>query len=124
MNKTELTQVETYTTKDQSIIRELFHPENQGNKEQSLAQAEIPIGSKTLLHKHLKTEELYHITSGEGLMTLGQQQFSVKAGDTIGIMPGMSHCIENTAQQPLILLCCCSPAYCHQDTYLLDAPNV
>ncbi len=109
-------QVKAYTTKDGSEIRELMHPNVHGNQKQSLAEATVSPGSRTLLHRHLETEELYHITQGSGLMTLGDTQFPVNPGDTICIPPGTPHCIENTGQSPLHLLCCCSPAYRHEDT--------
>lgn len=40
-------------------------------------------GTKTLVHRHFKTEEIYHVTAGTGLMTLGTQQFPVDTGDTV-----------------------------------------
>lgn len=108
-----------YITKDGSEIPELMHPSVQGNKFQSLAEATVPVGTKTLLHKHAVTEELYHITRGSGLMTLGDQSFQVLVGDTVCIPPGTAHCIENLGDEPLVLLCCCSPAYAHEDTKLV-----
>lgn len=112
--------VTPYVTKDGSEIRELMHPTVQGNKNQSLAEATIPVGGKTLRHKHRVTEELYHITQGHGLMHLGNAQFEVFPKDTICISPGTEHCIENLGTDSLILLCCCSPAYAHDDTVLID----
>lgn len=117
-------EVKPYVTKDGSIIRELMHPAVHGNQQQSLAEASIPAGMKTLLHRHQITEELYHITQGTGLMTLGKEQFTVRAGDTVCIAPGTAHCMENTGQDNLILLCCCSPAYDHADTELLIASSL
>jgi mannose-6-phosphate isomerase-like protein (cupin superfamily) len=112
-------EVPPYVTKDGSIIRELMHPSVQGNRQQSLAEASIPASTKTLLHRHQLTEELYHITQGTGLMTLGKEQFIVHQGDTVCIPPGTAHCLENTGPDMLILLCACSPAYSHADTELL-----
>ncbi|MGV1016843.1 MAG: cupin domain-containing protein [Fluviibacter phosphoraccumulans] len=112
--------VTPYVTKDGSEIRELMHPTVQGNKNQSLAEATIPVGGKTLKHKHLVTEELYHLSQGHGLMHLGNEQFEVFPGDTVCISPGTEHCIENLGTDSLILLCCCSPAYAHDDTVLID----
>jgi len=94
-----------------------MHPDQHGVKRQSLAEARIPIGEKTRLHLHEKTEELYHITQGVGIMTLGDEQFEARAGDTICISPGMKHCIENTGTEELVILCCCSPAYAHDDVF-------
>ena len=112
--------VPAYVTKDGSGIRELMHPNVHGNRNQSLAEATVPAGTRTVLHRHNRTEELYHITSGCGWMTLGVDRFEVGAGDTICISPGMPHCVEATGTENLVLLCCCSPAYAHDDTELLE----
>lgn len=108
-----------YTTKDGSTIRELMHPAVHGNANQSLAEATVPPGGKTLPHRHRTSEELYHFTEGEGMMILGQERFAVHAGDTVCIPPGEPHGLENTGEGPLRLLCCCSPPYAHEDTELL-----
>jgi mannose-6-phosphate isomerase-like protein (cupin superfamily) len=118
--KTSYADISPYITRDASEIRELMHPQLHGNERQSLAEALIPAGERTLLHRHAVTEELYHITSGSGLMTLGEQRFAVAPGDTVLIPPGTPHCIEASGEQPLRLLCCCSPAYSHDDTELLQ----
>ncbi len=111
--------VPTYTTKDGSTIRELMHPAVHGNRNQSLAEATVAAGTKTLPHLHRETEELYHITAGYGRMTLGASHFDVAPGDTICIPPGTPHCIEADAGGSLRMLCCCSPAYTHADTWIL-----
>ncbi len=117
--KTRYDEIQPYTTKDGSIIRELMHPAIHGNHNQSLAEAIIPAGSTTLLHRHRNSEELYHITAGSGVMVVGDDQFAVTVGDTIYIMPSTPHQITNTGAIPLKIMCCCSPAYAHEDTELL-----
>lgn len=116
---TRYSQSEPYKTKDGSIIRELLHPDQHGNTNQSLAEATVPVNSTTMLHLHRTSEEIYHVTQGTGLMTLGDQQFDIKHGDTICIQPGTAHCVENTGKDELKILCSCSPAYQHDDTELL-----
>jgi mannose-6-phosphate isomerase-like protein (cupin superfamily) len=116
--------VPAYRTKDGSEIRELMHPTVHGNRAQSLAEANVPAGSRTLLHRHHRTEELYHITAGQGRMTLGEDCFAVHPGDTVLIPPDTAHCIEAIGEEPLRLLCCCAPAYSHDDTELLEPDNV
>jgi mannose-6-phosphate isomerase-like protein (cupin superfamily) len=111
--------VNPYVTKDGSGIRELMHPAVHGNRAQSLAEATVPPGAETLLHRHRVTEELYHVTAGAGLMTLGDETFEVRAGDTVCIPPGTPHCIRNTGTALLRILCACAPAYSHDDTELL-----
>ncbi len=110
----------TYITKDHSSICELMHPEQHHNHNQSLAQAVVQPGQETQLHYHVKTEELYHILEGQGLMTLNTESFNVEPGDTICIPANSKHKIKNTANTNLVFLCCCSPAYSHNDTFILD----
>jgi mannose-6-phosphate isomerase-like protein (cupin superfamily) len=119
MKHTHYADVPAFVTKDGSLIRELMHPAQHGVHNQSLAEAIVQAGHKTALHRHLQSEELYHITSGEGVMTLGENNFAVKTGDTICIAPGTPHCIENTGTGELRILCSCAPAYAHTDTEIL-----
>lgn len=118
--KTTYREIPAYTTKDGSEIRELMHPAQHGNRAQSLAEAVVAPGLKTALHRHHQTEEIYHITAGQGLMTLGSETFSVAPGDTILIPPGAAHCVHNPGTEPLHILCSCAPPYSHEDTELLE----
>lgn len=118
--RTRYADVSAYVTKDGSTIRELMHPAAHGNRLQSLAEATVDAGSRTQLHRHALTEELYHVTAGTGLMILGDATMEVGPGDTVLIPPGTPHCIEATGTEPLRILCCCSPPYSHEDTELLD----
>lgn len=120
INHSRYDHVQPYVTRDGSVIRELMHPGQQGVRNQSLAEASIPAGSATRLHRHGKAEELYHITAGRGRMTLGDARLVVEVGDTVLIPPGTPHRIENIGGETLRVLCCCSPAYRHEDTELLD----
>lgn len=118
--RTSLAEVAPFTTKDGSIIRELMHPRAHDARQQSLAEATVPPGVATVLHRHAKSEELYHLLAGVGIMTLGEKQFEVRAGDTVCIAPGTAHRIRNPGDAPLVLLCCCAPAYSDADTELLE----
>ena len=120
--KSRYPEVQPYTTRDGSAIRELMHPAVHGNRAQSLAEALVRPGQRTLLHRHRESEEIYHVTSGEGLMHLGAEVFAIRAGDTVVILPGIPHRVEATGTVPLRILCCCSPAYGHEDTELLEEP--
>ena len=115
--KTTLRTTPAYVTRDGSEIRELMHPQVHGATlqvgRQSLAEA-------TVLHRHTQTEELYHVTAGAGVMTLGEARFEVVPGDTVCIPPGTAHCIANRGAVNLTVLCACSPAYSHEDTELLE----
>lgn len=112
--------IKAYVTRDGSEIRELMHPNTQGNKQQSLAEAIVKPGEITLLHKHIKSEEIYFILQGEGDMNLDNETIQVHSGDSICITPGIKHNIKNTGNEDLKILCCCSPAYSHDDTEVVQ----
>lgn len=117
--RTSLGEVAPYVTRDGSEIRELLHPDAHAVRKQSLAEAVVPAGAATLLHRHETSEEIYHVTRGGGRMTLGAETFAIAAGDSIAIPPGTPHRVENTGAEALHILCCCAPAYSHEDTTLL-----
>lgn len=120
MMKTARQDIPAYITLDGSEIRELMHPSRHGGRTQSLAEATVPPGVQTLLHRHVRSEELYHVTSGTGLMMLDASRFDIATGDTVLIPPGTPHCVRATGDGPLVMLCCCSPPYAHEDTELLE----
>ncbi len=107
-----------YETRDGYLIRELMHPDVHGNRRQSLAEATLRSGQTTLTHRHARTEELYYVLQGEGLMTVDQEKKAVGRGDAVLIPPGSWHCITNSGDSDLVFLCCCAPAYRHEDTQL------
>lgn len=119
MIRSQLDEVPAYVTKDGSSIRELMHPAIHGNARQSLAEASVPPGGATLLHRHHESEELYFIVAGTGRMILGEEAFAIAAGDTILIPPGTPHCLRNNGGETLRLLCACAPAYRHEDTEVM-----
>lgn len=111
--------IDKFITKDGSQIRELMHPSHHGVTQQSFAEAIVPISTETQLHKHILSEEIYHISQGEGLMMLGDKELAVYSGDTICIHPNTAHNIKNIGAGDLKIICCCSPAYSDGDTVLL-----
>lgn len=117
--KTSYADIPGWVTKDGSEIRELMHPSSHEVRNQSLAEAIVALGGQTRLHLHRCSEELYHITKGQGRMTLGDRCLDLGPGDTLLIRPGTPHAIANIGTEPLHILCCCSPAYAHADTELL-----
>ena len=109
-----------FVTKDGSQIRELLAHRNSCIRNQSLAEARLPLGASTTLHHHPRTEEIYYILSGSGLMRISDGQADVHPGDAIAIPPGAVHQITNTGTGELKFLCCCAPGYEHDDTVLAE----
>ena len=113
--------VPSFTTKDGSEIRELLAHRNSCIVKQSLAEARLPVGASTTPHYHPQTEEIYYILSGEGQMRIAAETQTVGPGDAIAIPPGAEHQITNTGNETLVFLCCCAPAYEHEDTVLIES---
>jgi mannose-6-phosphate isomerase-like protein (cupin superfamily) len=113
-------EVQAFTTKDGSEIRELLAYRNSVIRNQSLAEARLKQGGSTQEHFHRMTEEIYYITHGQGRMRIGDEVRDVSVGDAIAIAPGKRHKLWNTGPEVLRLLCCCAPAYEHEDTILTE----
>jgi mannose-6-phosphate isomerase-like protein (cupin superfamily) len=104
-----------FTTKDGSTIRSILDRTNAPVQNQSLAEARVPAGTATERHYHKLTEEFYFLLEGTGTMEVDGAESEVGPGDAILIPPGARHQI--TATRDLVFLCCCAPAYSHDDTY-------
>jgi mannose-6-phosphate isomerase-like protein (cupin superfamily) len=126
MHVANLSELEAFTTLDGSTIRELAGPAWTPARNQSLAEATVPVGGATTAHYHREAEELYFFTAGSGRLRIGDAEREVRAGDCTVIPPGVEHKLWNTGEGPLVLLCCCAPAYSHEDTVLTEpaAPDV
>lgn len=110
-----------FTTKDGSTIREILAPNNAPHTiaNQSLAEATLPPDRATAPHYHSKTEEIYYLLRGTGEMRIETETRRVGPGDAVAIAPGARHQIVNVGATDLVFLCCCAPAYTHEDTFLV-----
>ena len=115
-----LADVSPFITKDGSEIRELLAHRNSAIRNQSLAEARLPVGGSTQEHFHPEAEEIYFIMHGFGRMRIEGELQDVKPGDAIAIPPGRKHKLLNTGTETLRLLCCCAPGYEHEDTVITE----
>jgi mannose-6-phosphate isomerase-like protein (cupin superfamily) len=120
MDIKKLNNLTPFITKDGSEIRELLAHRNSVIRNQSLAEARLPAGTSTQEHYHIKTEEIYYITHGAGRIRIEGETRDIKPGDAIAIPPGCKHKLWNTGNETLRLLCCCAPAYEHDDTVITE----
>jgi mannose-6-phosphate isomerase-like protein (cupin superfamily) len=121
MDIKQLDEVTPFTTKDGSEIRELLAHRNSAIRNQSLAEARLPVRASTQEHYHPLAEEIYYITHGTGRIRIEGETREVRAGDAIAIPPGQKHKLWNTGGETLRLLCCCAPAYEHSDTIITES---
>jgi mannose-6-phosphate isomerase-like protein (cupin superfamily) len=120
MEANNLNETAPFTTKDGSEIRELLAHRNSAIRNQSLAEARLPVGGVTQEHFHPRAEEIYFITHGVGKIRIEGELQDVKPGDAIAIPPGQKHKLWNTGTEILRLLCCCAPGYEHSDTVITE----
>lgn len=112
-----LEEAEAFTTADGSTIRELLGLPTAPVRNQSLAEATLEPGQATERHYHAESEEVYYVVEGSGDMELDGETRTVGIGDAVLIPPGAWHQIRTDAGGRLRFLCCCAPAYRHDDTY-------
>ncbi len=117
-----LADAEAFTTLDGSTIREVAGRLALPARNQSLAEATVPPGAATVAHYHRTSEELYFFTAGAGRLRIGDEERDVRPGDCAVIPPGAEHRLVNPGDEPLVLLCCCAPAYSDEDTVLTEEP--
>ncbi|HVS99829.1 MAG TPA: cupin domain-containing protein, partial [Solirubrobacterales bacterium] len=115
-------ELEAYVTRDGSTIREWAgpgYPAEAANL--SLAEATVAPGGATIGHLHRRSEELYLLVAGSGVLWVDGEERAVAAGDCVAIPPGTPHRLANVGEVDLVVVCACSPPYSHQDTVLLEA---
>jgi mannose-6-phosphate isomerase-like protein (cupin superfamily) len=118
MEKANLDQLQSFITADGSAIRELAGPAWSPVRHQSLAEATLEPGGETAEHYHPQAEELSYFLKGHGRMRLGDEEDEIGPGDCVVIPPGTPHKLWSTGDEPLVLLCCCAPAYRDDDTVM------
>jgi mannose-6-phosphate isomerase-like protein (cupin superfamily) len=113
-------QLQPFITLDGSEIREWAGRVSAPAQNQSLAEATIPVGGATTEHLHRTSEELYLVSGGSGRLIIDGEERVIEQGDCALIPPGAPHKVFNTGDEPLRLVCACSPAYSNEDTVLLE----
>jgi len=120
MDVRNLDDIKPFVTKDGSIIKEIFRPDNSDFVGGGVAHATIPVGEKSVTHIHKKSQEIYYILRGSGIISIEDESRAVNPGDSIFIQPQSAHNIRNAGKEDLELLCFSIPEYTHEDTVLKE----
>ena len=116
----DLEDCEEFTAGDNSILRELLHPDKADLAiHYSLAHAIVSPGQTTRPHR-LKTSEVYYILEGEGVMHINDESEKVYPGQAVYIPPHSKQYIENIGRFPLKFLCIVDPAWRKEDEEVLQ----
>ncbi|MCZ7403231.1 MAG: cupin domain-containing protein [Candidatus Methanoperedens sp.] len=115
----DLKDCEEFSAGDNSILRELLHPDKADLAIQySLAHAILKPGQTSRAHK-LKTSEVYYILDGQGLMHINDEIEPVHDGHAIYIPPNSTQFFKNTGEKDLIFICIVDPAWRKEDELIL-----
>jgi mannose-6-phosphate isomerase-like protein (cupin superfamily) len=111
-----LDEAEPFTTADGSTIRELLGLPTAPVRNQSLAEATLAPEQATQRHYHADTEEIYYVVEGDGEMEVDGERRRIGVGDAVLIPSGAWHQLRAN-DEGCRFLCCCAPAYRHEDTF-------
>ncbi len=115
----DLKDCEEFIAGDNSLLRELLHPDKADlDIRYSLAYAVTKPGQTSQPHR-LKTSEVYYILEGEGIMHIDDESARVHSGQAIYIPPHSTQYIQNTGRSELRFLCIVDPAWRHEDEEIL-----
>jgi len=122
MSLTKCRDLKPFLTKDESIVREFFHPLHETSEKAprnipfSIALATVKPGKRTLKHIHETSAEFYYITRGVGVIQLNSRKDSIEEHTLVYIPAKTKHAVTNTGTKDLLILCICIPPYTHEDT--------
>lgn len=115
----DLQNCEEFIAGDNTILRELLHPDKADLKlRYSLAHAVLKPGLASQPHK-LKTSEVYYILEGEGTMYIDNENAKVCSGQAVYIPPHAKQYIKNAGNIDLKFLCIVDPAWRVEDEEVL-----
>jgi mannose-6-phosphate isomerase-like protein (cupin superfamily) len=105
---------------DNTVLRELLHPDKADVKcRYSFAPATIKSGKSSTPHS-LKTSEVYYILEGEGVMHIGNESFQVSKNQLVYIPPNSKQYITNSGAIDLKFICIVDPAWNVKDEMILN----
>ena len=115
-----LSECKLITAGDGTGLRELLHPGRDYPffGRYSLARASVAPGKASIKHR-LRTDEVYYILDGTGVLHVNDDSSTVESGDAIDIPPGSVQWIENTGTSDLHFLCIVDPAWKTEDEDIL-----
>jgi len=115
----DLKDCEEFIAGDNTILRELLHPDKADLKlRYSLAYAVVKPGLTSQPHR-LKSSEVYYILEGEGMMYIDNEKAKVRPGQAVYIPPHSKQYIKNIGNVDLKFLCIVDPAWRVEDEVVL-----
>jgi len=112
MLKKSLKAISPFTAGDDTRIREVLHPKNDGiEMGYSLAYAELEPGQESLPHILHQSSETYIVQKGQGLAKIEGKEVALSEGEVLYIPAGAEQSIRNTGDEVLGFWCVVVPPW-------------
>jgi mannose-6-phosphate isomerase-like protein (cupin superfamily) len=69
-----------------------------------------PKGPRGRVHRHTKSDNVYIVKSGEGLLTIEDENHAIVANDVVFIPAGVRHSLSNVSERELVIYEIYAPA--------------
>jgi len=76
----------------------------------SVKQEIMPPGTAEKRHFHKEAEQFFYILKGEAVFYINEETFSVKAGESITVLPKLKHYISNESLEDVEFLVISAPS--------------
>ncbi len=103
---------------DGALVQELGTADERRKAGFGLAFGKLLSGKKANVHYHKRTEELYYMVSGDGLLWSGDSPMLITQDSLIQIPRNLEHGLQNHGKKPLEVLCISWPPFESEDFYL------
>lgn len=117
---TEVIQIDTLPIAANVCQQELREVWQDSEGRASIAHVIMQSGAVSLLHRHARMTEVYHILNGTGELTVGDQVLTVRRGSVVEVPVGAAHKLENTGRRSLTHLVTAIPAFDPTDVEVLE----
>ena len=94
---------------DQALSKAIVTPETTGSRFFDHRISTYEPGAYVQSHVHKIQEQIYHVLSGEGVLTVDGERRLVRANDVTYIPPGVEHEFHCTGTDTLVFLVITSP---------------
>lgn len=94
---------------NQALSKAIATPDNVGSRFFDYRMSCYEPGAYVESHVHKVQEQIYHVISGEGILTVDGEARLVRANDVTHIPPGVVHEFHNTGVETLVFLVITSP---------------
>ena len=102
--------------------RQMVWPKNSPESQATITHVTMEPGSVSERHAHARSEQIWIVERGEGMVLLANEQTEVlRAGDIVRTPAGEIHGVVNSGKEPLVYLAVTTPPQNFSSAY---APTV